>query len=257
MNSMHFQHSAAAKSTSSSPCSNVPLRCPVCYAADESSPAVWRYNLLAHFEESHPREPKSKYESLWKLDKEEEGLLRSIYRRRHEVPKERQGKLKKAASKALPFPISESTGTQLAMRYVNISFINYILSFAPRVVDLTSSRPRFYLLFSTTDLVTQSQVLAPLPYDSNTQGEAFGSQSSAPAETSSLSGATHTSDDEEELDVQEVPTLNQALDESESDVDSWDSDKNDSLDGFESDAEVEAPTAEEGAVKFMSGHFSS
>ncbi|KAK7015632.1 hypothetical protein R3P38DRAFT_3570055 [Favolaschia claudopus] len=43
---MDFRYAVAAESTSSSPCSNVPVVCPIC---GPRKPAVWKYNLEAHF----------------------------------------------------------------------------------------------------------------------------------------------------------------------------------------------------------------
>ncbi|KAI0259910.1 hypothetical protein BC834DRAFT_926047 [Gloeopeniophorella convolvens] len=59
-----FSYATAAKSSSSSPCSNVPLACPVC---PSNSPAVWRYNLRAHFLRLHPSIPLQSYSHLWTL----------------------------------------------------------------------------------------------------------------------------------------------------------------------------------------------
>ncbi|TFK70649.1 hypothetical protein BDN72DRAFT_870211 [Pluteus cervinus] len=47
----NFSYSVASKSKSSSPCSNVPIPCPLCPRA---APAIWRYNLEHHLKVRHP-----------------------------------------------------------------------------------------------------------------------------------------------------------------------------------------------------------
>ncbi|RDB18817.1 hypothetical protein Hypma_014567 [Hypsizygus marmoreus] len=49
-----FNCATAARSSATSPCSNVPLACPLCPA---NSPAVWRYNLSTHFRQHHKLAP--------------------------------------------------------------------------------------------------------------------------------------------------------------------------------------------------------
>ncbi|KAF6750128.1 hypothetical protein DFP72DRAFT_1139753, partial [Ephemerocybe angulata] len=46
-----FSYKWAAEYTDNSPCTNVPLPCPLC---PKSKPAVWRYNLRLHLERVHP-----------------------------------------------------------------------------------------------------------------------------------------------------------------------------------------------------------
>lgn len=57
-----FTYSIAAKSTDSSPCSNVQLNCPLCGAGQ---PAIFRYNFQHHLKSVHPTAPVDKYMSLW------------------------------------------------------------------------------------------------------------------------------------------------------------------------------------------------
>lgn len=45
-NMVSFAYNVAAESTKTSPCSNVPITCPLCPSA---SPAIWRYNARGHF----------------------------------------------------------------------------------------------------------------------------------------------------------------------------------------------------------------
>ncbi|TEB24053.1 hypothetical protein FA13DRAFT_1639125 [Coprinellus micaceus] len=46
-----FYYHKPATSTSSAPCSNVPLQCPPC--PPTAPPAVWKYNMKVHFPEKH------------------------------------------------------------------------------------------------------------------------------------------------------------------------------------------------------------
>ena len=61
---MNYSYSIAAESTSSSPCSNVPIQYPVCA---QSNPAIWKYFMKIHFEEKHKTLDLTKYEHLWRL----------------------------------------------------------------------------------------------------------------------------------------------------------------------------------------------
>lgn len=63
--SIKFYYHTAAKVSSTSPCSNVPVPCPLC---PKSAPAVWKYNLKAHFVRKHPTQvSKGEYSKLWEI----------------------------------------------------------------------------------------------------------------------------------------------------------------------------------------------
>jgi len=68
--------SVAAESTPSSPCSNVPITCPLC---SKTAPAVWKYFLKAHFQEAHKSAQLSMYEHLWKLSNFETAKSRKCH----------------------------------------------------------------------------------------------------------------------------------------------------------------------------------
>ena len=59
-----FSYMTASISTSSSPSSNVPLRCPICPAAE---PCVWQYNLPYHMQAKHPAISLTPHEPIWKI----------------------------------------------------------------------------------------------------------------------------------------------------------------------------------------------
>src|ERR1700690_570111 len=61
-NLIKFSYSIAEKSTKSSPCSNVPIPCPLC---SKSDPAVWLYNMGHHMKHLHLLAQVSKYKHIW------------------------------------------------------------------------------------------------------------------------------------------------------------------------------------------------
>ncbi|KAF8056026.1 hypothetical protein FPV67DRAFT_686987 [Lyophyllum atratum] len=95
-NMLTFSYKSAENSTASSPCSNVPLLCPLC---PKTEPAVWRYNLQHHFSVVHPSAERSKYQGLWKLTRFEEQEMNKIWlaRRKYGVASKRTKKGKEPA----------------------------------------------------------------------------------------------------------------------------------------------------------------
>ncbi|KAF8814766.1 hypothetical protein BYT27DRAFT_7229300 [Phlegmacium glaucopus] len=61
---VNFSYSIAAESTASSPCSNVPVHCPVC---PKSDPTVWKYFMKINFKEKHKTLLLNQYAHLWTL----------------------------------------------------------------------------------------------------------------------------------------------------------------------------------------------
>lgn len=51
---VRFHYSKASKSSASAPCTNIPIHCPACSA--KTAPAVWKYNMRAHFAQRHPNQ---------------------------------------------------------------------------------------------------------------------------------------------------------------------------------------------------------
>ncbi|KAF8992315.1 hypothetical protein BDQ17DRAFT_1254088 [Cyathus striatus] len=47
---MKFSYHVAIESSASSPCSNVPMSCPVCPKEDS---AIWKYSMKQHFEDKY------------------------------------------------------------------------------------------------------------------------------------------------------------------------------------------------------------
>ena len=81
---MTYSYGIAAESTASSPCSNVPIHCPLCPKAD---PAIWKYFMKVHFEEKHKNLTLTGYEHLWKLSHFERSEMKKIWVRRGKVMK--------------------------------------------------------------------------------------------------------------------------------------------------------------------------
>jgi hypothetical protein len=109
-----YSYHVASESTASSPCSNIPLQCPLCPKAD---PAVWRYFLKVHFLEKHKNVMLAKYEHLWKLSNFETQEMKKIWAKRTTMNVKHTRKMKSA-----PLLVSEDHRTQIpSLKYVIFS----------------------------------------------------------------------------------------------------------------------------------------
>ncbi|KAF8054223.1 hypothetical protein FPV67DRAFT_1763516 [Lyophyllum atratum] len=110
-NKVSFSYAVAAESAPTSPCSNVPLRCPVCPA---TATAVWRYNLLHHMRNKHPTVSLRPYESMYMISNSEKVQLKQIWlnRKKSKVSRKRKGKQVELA-------ISEAHSSRLALQSGN------------------------------------------------------------------------------------------------------------------------------------------
>jgi hypothetical protein len=102
---MKFSYSVAAESNASSPCSNVPIHCPIC---PKTNPAIWKYFMKIHFEEKHKSLPLTNYAHLWMLSNFEKLEMKQIWLKRGKVPAKRGRK-----SKNPPLIISENHRAQI------------------------------------------------------------------------------------------------------------------------------------------------
>jgi hypothetical protein len=68
------------ESTPTSPCTNVPVICPLC---PKTSPAVWKYNLKVHFKIKHPNQSLSEYSHLWEITNFEKKMVEQIWQKRN------------------------------------------------------------------------------------------------------------------------------------------------------------------------------
>ncbi|KAF9001173.1 hypothetical protein BDQ17DRAFT_1426738 [Cyathus striatus] len=73
-----FSYNVAADSTASSPCSNVPISCPIC---PSSEPAVWKYFMKRHFEDRHGSQRIKDHSHLWHITPFENDEMRRIWRK--------------------------------------------------------------------------------------------------------------------------------------------------------------------------------
>ncbi|PPR05743.1 hypothetical protein CVT26_008496 [Gymnopilus dilepis] len=104
-----ISYSVAMESSETSPCSNVPIVCPLC--SEKHDPAVWRYNMHAHFSRVHTTVTGSdlkRYAHLWELSNFERQEMKTIYDNRRHVPAKR-----KRAPKLAPLVISEAHQAQI------------------------------------------------------------------------------------------------------------------------------------------------
>ena len=95
----------ASKFTQKSPCTNIPMQCPLC---PKVSDAVWKYNMGAHIRISHPSANLLNYEELYSISPEETILMKGIYKR--------PPKPKKLKTATRTLAISEGHSSRLAMR---------------------------------------------------------------------------------------------------------------------------------------------
>ena len=105
-----IQLTSAAKYSKAFPCTNVPLRCPLC---PKESDCIWKYNLHAHILNCHATI--DLYRGLYAFTDDESVLMKGIY-----LSKSR--KSKKNEKGPLPLQISEGHSGRLAMRSVPIQY---------------------------------------------------------------------------------------------------------------------------------------
>lgn len=105
---VNYSYSVVAESTPSSPCSNVPIHCPVC---PKSGPAIWKYFMKSDFKEKH-RTLLTKHEHLWKISNFERAEMKKIWAKQGKVTAKHNKK-----SKASPLIISEKHCVQIPLMY--------------------------------------------------------------------------------------------------------------------------------------------
>ncbi|KAF8986509.1 hypothetical protein BDQ17DRAFT_1259627, partial [Cyathus striatus] len=107
---MNFSYNVASESTASSPCSNVPMNCPIC---PSSKPAIWKYFMKHHFEDRHGSQTLMKYSHLWYITPFEHDEMRRIWK------KGTSGVVKTAKSSAnSTLKVSEAHCAQINPRYL-------------------------------------------------------------------------------------------------------------------------------------------
>lgn len=116
---MNYSYGIAAESTPSSPCSNVPIHCPICPKTD---PAIWKYFMKVHFIEKHKTLDLTKYERLWKISNFEKSEMKKIWIKRGKVTAKRSRKLKNP-----PLVISENHRAQIPEMCVFFKFLSFCI----------------------------------------------------------------------------------------------------------------------------------
>ncbi|KAK0452005.1 uncharacterized protein EV420DRAFT_1274042, partial [Desarmillaria tabescens] len=89
---VRFNYSVAKVSKESAPCSNVPIRCPIC---PPNAFAIWKYNAKYHFINQHPTVQLDRYKDLWNITESEMKAMKEVWKNRTQIPKTRGPKKKK------------------------------------------------------------------------------------------------------------------------------------------------------------------
>ena len=95
VNLLHFNYATASTSSRASPCSNIPISCPLC---PDGSPAVWRYSLYAHFRGKHCLQSHAHFPIKYSLSQSEKDGMQNIWNSRYKLPKPRNLKSKKSTA---------------------------------------------------------------------------------------------------------------------------------------------------------------
>lgn len=112
INSSRIQYKKASESTASSPCSNVPIQCPLC---SSSSPAVWKYNFAAHFATSHPNTSPTRYANLYEIPEAEKYGMKSHWKQIKTAKLAPSSAKSKKATAPVPLKISAAHSSRLAL----------------------------------------------------------------------------------------------------------------------------------------------
>ncbi|KAK1221659.1 hypothetical protein PQX77_015528 [Marasmius sp. AFHP31] len=99
-NLIKFNYRSASEAKASSPCSNVPVECPIC---GTTRGAVWRYNMQEHFKAQHASTLHAQYSEIWKLGQLERDGMKKIWGDR-----EKRAKWQEKKTKGAPLTISEA-----------------------------------------------------------------------------------------------------------------------------------------------------
>jgi hypothetical protein len=102
-----LRYSSAAQSSTSSPCSNVPIFCPICNLT------VWRYNFENHCRDKHPTRTTLSADT-WKASAAEKASLEEVWK--GIVKKGKKAAVRKKPA-AVKLAISEAHSASLALRY--------------------------------------------------------------------------------------------------------------------------------------------
>ncbi|KAL0564399.1 hypothetical protein V5O48_017648, partial [Marasmius crinis-equi] len=99
-NLIKFSYRSASEAKTSSPCSNVPIECPICGC---SRGAVWKYNMHEHFKAEHASTLHAQYSEIWRLGQLERDGMKKVW-----ADKEKKAKRQDKRAKGAPLTISEA-----------------------------------------------------------------------------------------------------------------------------------------------------
>ena len=109
INLVQFRYTSAMQCKANSPCTNVPVICPLC---GPKKAAIWRYCLDTHFRERHNLLP-DHFPIRFEMTPFEKKNMAQKWKERHNRPKKRNMKKKDS-----PLVLSEAHGSRLATAYV-------------------------------------------------------------------------------------------------------------------------------------------
>ena len=75
-------YSAAATERTNSPCTTVPVTCPLC---PSKSAAVWKYNMKLHFAQAHPSMRGGDFLKAYAISESEKAALKILWEKRHSI----------------------------------------------------------------------------------------------------------------------------------------------------------------------------
>ena len=104
-----FSYASAVTETPHSPCTNVPITCPLC---PSTASAIWKYNIKAHFSNNHRSADFEQHVSNSIISESEKAALRIKWEKRH---KTRRSKTSKRLGAQVPLTISEHHSSRLVL----------------------------------------------------------------------------------------------------------------------------------------------
>lgn len=110
-NLVRFNYKNASESSENSPCSNVPIICSLCPAG---SPAVWTYNLEAHFRGRHRLTSPAHFPTIVEQSLSEKKGMKCVWQARFKKHKVYNSKTKRRAP---PLPVSVAHRAGLPLMY--------------------------------------------------------------------------------------------------------------------------------------------
>jgi len=109
-----FSYTSAATESQSSPCTNVPVICPLCPASDS---AIWKYNMKHHFASRHPSINFNDYAPRFLISDSEKEALRTRWSKHHQTQRSQKKKL------VNPLLILEHHSSHRALRCVLLGLL--------------------------------------------------------------------------------------------------------------------------------------